>query len=150
MPIFVRFPNRGKLLTLHVQPCDSIENIKAIIQDKEGIPAEQQKLILRGKPLEDSLTLKDCNINLEEELKLFHLPLSYHFKSMQIFVKTFLGKTISLDVVENDSIETVKYKIQDKEGKGTKLTFVGHELEDGLTLYDCDIQRECTLFLENK
>uniref|UniRef100_A0A7S1BNC3 Ubiquitin-like domain-containing protein n=3 Tax=Corethron hystrix TaxID=216773 RepID=A0A7S1BNC3_9STRA len=162
----------GKTVSIEVEAGEAIEDVKAKIAEKEGIPPEQQRLIFGGQQLQDGKTIGDYDLGDDATLHLvlrlrggicpryiFGLSTSIcaircgdngDGETMQLFVKTLTGKTVSIEVEAGEAIEDVKAKIAEKEGippEQQRLIFGGQQLQDGKTINDYDLGDDATLHL---
>ncbi len=89
----------GNTILVDVDPYCTIDNVKAKLQEKEGFPMSQQQLIFAGNRLKGNRTLKDYDITAKATLGLMlRLRGGARKQYMLLFVKTFTGNTITLDV----------------------------------------------------
>ncbi|CAD6257015.1 unnamed protein product [Miscanthus lutarioriparius] len=135
MQIFVKSPT-GRTICLRAQPSDTLQTVKAKIQEREY-------LVYDGVRLEDNLTLVGYGVQHRSTLDLK--------EKMQIYlVETLAGTTITLEVDSSETVDNIKAKIQYSEGfpKGQQcLIFGDKQLEDNSTLADHNISKDSTLLL---
>ena len=138
----------GMVFVFKVEASDTIATIKSMIQNKEGIPSDLQRLIFDRRELEDDHTVSYYNINSGSTV---HLVLRLHRSEdmqLQIFVKTLTGKVIILKM--DPCVAAVKSMIEELEGIPSgqqQLSFAGVWLRDDCTLSDYSVKKDSTLDL---
>ena len=137
MQIFVRNLS-GKTITLEVDNSDTVESAKCKIEDKDGLPVNRQCLVYGGREMQNDKRLGEYHVRRASTLHLY-MCLSCT-GAMQVHVKTPSGKTISIEVWREDTIETVKRAIQAQIGVPVdqqRLSLCGRQLnkDDRLQRY---------------
>ncbi|XP_043703316.1 polyubiquitin-like [Telopea speciosissima] len=130
-------------MRLEVKMLYTIHDVKSIVECMSGIPIYKQKFIYAGQQLVDGQTLVYYDITEESVIEM--LPPSF-----QIFVKTWSGKIITLEVESSNTVKDVMAKINQKLGGSTsqqRLQFAGRRLEEDTSLGSYMIQKDSTLNL---
>lgn len=145
MQVFIKTLS-GRTLSLEVTPQHRVEDLRAIISDKEGTPPHQQRLVYSGRPLESGHLLQDYNVTAEATIHL----IKRSGDTMRLFVKTLTGKTITVEVDPTATVAEAKERITQLEGIPTnmqQLIFSGMTLAEDRVLGSYNIQRESTVHL---
>ena len=149
--IYVALPT-GKIISLEEEPSNTIKHVKEKIQAKEGIPSDQQLLIIntgqRCKELPDHCILSDCGS--DSNSTHVQLPLMLRFKMKISIVEEQRGTTLTLEIQSSDTIGNLKTKIQNVIGippYQQTLTFAEQTLLDTHRLSDYSIQNESMIKL---
>jgi len=149
MQIFVK-GFAGIHYSIEVESSDTVDSLKAKVEELEGVPAKEQRLIFAGRQLEDGHKLSDYNVVEFSSLNLVMRLLSCRrcpsCTDRYVYVQTRTSKTITLQVNEpSDTVTDVRKKISGHQS----LFFAGNKLEDDRTFgYYYQIQNDATLHLD--
>ncbi len=147
MQIFIQaFP--GKVISLVVDPKDTVANLKASLADKEGIARDKQRLLFGGQVLRDDDTLEACHITKEETIQLvLRGPVE---TTLRIAMLDEPKQQLEVEVVDSDTVEDVKTKIMERTGyavRRQRLLCRNKELENHFQLSHYSVQYETQVFL---
>jgi ubiquitin C len=139
---------------------EKIRSLKAMIYDREGIPSDQQQLFFAGRMLEDDHALDEYGIQHEStvQLALVLSPGPGNSSSSTanrsglytLYIRTLIGKTVTIKVVPNASIWNLKTKVFEAEGipqDEQRMIYTGKQLEDDLTIRDYGVNDGDTVHL---
>ena len=129
----------GQTITVHVNPRDTVRDVKQKIFEQEGIPVNKQRMIFVGEQLNDNHRLLDYRIEHESAVHLVFRSGQF----FQIFVRTRTGRTMVFECQPTTTVERIKARILDREGLHIDmqtLSFEGTILENQSTLQECGLE----------
>jgi len=148
MKIQIFINDYNKIITKNIDSLETIHNFKKEYLYENNIN-ENIRLIYSGKQLNDNYNFEYYKIKNNDILQLTTY-LNGGGNKKSIFIKTLQGKTICLEVDDNDTIDSLKKKIYEKEGipeDQQRLVFNGKQLEDGCTIADYNIDADSSIHL---
>jgi len=134
MQVFIKIQN-GKTIVLEVPKKETIEKLKSQIEKKEGIPISKQRLIYNTKELENENSMAYYNIQPESNI-LLNLKLG---GGVLVVINSLEGQSVEIDIDEDDTIESLKLKIYEKQGTAVemqRLIYEKRKLDDNKTIAD--------------
>ena len=121
MQIYVYRIATNGTITIDIEASDSIENLKSKIQDKEGIPPDQQYLYYNSKLLQDGTTLADNNIQDGNTIQLSNHLLPVELSS---FTASVSGNNVNLKWQTATEVNNYGFEVERKDGRWEKIGFV--------------------------
>lgn len=140
----------GKITEVEVFPNDSVKTLKTRISAKEGIPPDNQRLIFCGKDLRNEELIESYNIEQESNIQLALTVPESQEELTRVFVRTLMGKILTVEVPTTAKVRDLKQKVYSLEGilpGQQKIILDGTELDDEARLETYHINVHTTLQL---